>query len=70
MFFIFQKPQKSAAPTAKTATKPHMYSDLFTRNEKKQLEVYNSNAYNPNAGEGFTAKKRPVIIDGSNVAFK
>ncbi|XP_011290676.1 uncharacterized ENTR1 family protein isoform X2 [Musca domestica] len=64
------KPQNSAAPPAKTATKTHLYSDLFTRNEKKQLEVYNSNAYNPNAGEGFTAKKRPVIIDGSNVAFK
>ncbi|XP_073813525.1 uncharacterized protein isoform X2 [Musca autumnalis] len=62
---------KSAHPPKSSATtKAPMYSDLFTRNEKKQLESYNSNAYNPNAGEGFTAKKRPVIIDGSNVAFK
>ncbi|XP_075169297.1 uncharacterized protein LOC142241416 isoform X2 [Haematobia irritans] len=46
------------------------YRGLFTSNEKKQLEAYNSNAYNPNAGEVFTSKKRMVFIDGSNVAFK
>lgn len=47
-----------------------LYSELFTRAEKKQLQAYNSNAYNPNAGEAIKSKKRPVIIDGSNVAFK
>uniref|UniRef100_A0A1I8PJY4 RNase NYN domain-containing protein n=1 Tax=Stomoxys calcitrans TaxID=35570 RepID=A0A1I8PJY4_STOCA len=49
---------------------PAAYSELFTAGEKKQLEVYNTNTYNPNAGEAITSKKRPVIIDGSNVAFK
>ncbi|XP_036331183.1 uncharacterized protein LOC118742880 [Rhagoletis pomonella] len=48
-------------------------SGLFTNSEKKQLDAYNDNTYNPNADDPKAREKRTskrlVLIDGCNVAF-
>jgi len=48
-----------------------MNESLFTTTERKKLDNYNSNTYNPGTKVSTTANsnKRPIIIDGSNVAF-
>lgn len=49
-------------------------SGLFTTSEKKALQAYNNNTYNPNAGNTKASEqqsmKRLILIDGCNVAFK
>nr|XP_014100213.1 NEDD4-binding protein 1 isoform X1 [Bactrocera oleae] len=48
-------------------------SGLFTTSEKKALQAYNNNTYNPNAGNTKASEqqsmKRLILIDGCNVAF-
>ncbi|XP_064541405.1 NEDD4-binding protein 1-like isoform X2 [Drosophila montana] len=47
-----------------------MNESLFTTTERKKLADYNSNTYNPGIEmDGPVSHKRPIIIDGSNVAF-
>lgn len=48
-----------------------MNDSLFTTTERKKLADYNSNTYNPGTTEGDApiTHKRPIVIDGSNVAF-
>ncbi|KAL7738676.1 hypothetical protein ACLKA6_006962 [Drosophila palustris] len=56
-------------PTPKVMRR--MNESLFTTTERKKLDNYNSNTYNPGTKVSSTAdsNKRPIIIDGSNVAF-
>ncbi|XP_034475744.1 NEDD4-binding protein 1 isoform X2 [Drosophila innubila] len=58
-----------AEPTPKIMRR--MNESLFTTTERKKLDNYNSNTYNPGTKVSSTAdsNKRPIIIDGSNVAF-
>ncbi|KRF79185.1 endoribonuclease rege-1 isoform X2 [Drosophila virilis] len=51
-------------------TTQRMNESLFTTTERKKLADYNSNTYNPGIEmNGPVSHKRPIIIDGSNVAF-
>lgn len=51
-------------------TTQRMNESLFTTTERKKLADYNSNTYNPGMEmNGPVSHKRPIIIDGSNVAF-
>ncbi|XP_023162733.2 uncharacterized protein LOC111593896 [Drosophila hydei] len=58
-----------AAKTPRKTTQ-RMNESLFTSTERKKLADYNSNTYNPGVEENVPiTHKRPIIIDGSNVAF-
>ncbi|KAH8372291.1 hypothetical protein KR093_010941 [Drosophila rubida] len=57
-----------AEPTPRVLKR--MNESLFTTTERKKLADYNSNTYNPGTKVSVAdSNKRPIIIDGSNVAF-
>ncbi|XP_017061857.1 uncharacterized protein LOC108101849 [Drosophila ficusphila] len=70
-----KKLKKSPRLADKPKMSRRMNDSLFTSAEKKQLGDYNSNTYNPSKDTEETSdsnknsNKRPIIIDGSNVAF-
>lgn len=44
--------------------------NIFTEEELQEINNYNINTYNPTAGLNPTTKKRVILIDGSNVAYR
>ncbi|XP_034103368.1 uncharacterized protein LOC117567463 isoform X1 [Drosophila albomicans] len=64
------KKRKTNAVNATPKVIKRMNESLFTTTERKKLADYNSNTYNPGTTVSTAdSKKRPIIIDGSNVAF-
>lgn len=71
-----EEPKTKRGNESKSQTTPkrirqRMNDSLFTTTERKTLAAYNSNTYNPGTTEDQVSvtHKRPIIIDGSNVAF-
>lgn len=71
-----EEPKTKRVNESKSQTTPkrirqRMNDSLFTTTERKTLAAYNSNTYNPGTTEDQVSvtHKRPIIIDGSNVAF-
>lgn len=71
-----KEPKTKRVKEAKAEATPkrirqRMNDSLFTTTERKTLAAYNSNTYNPGTTEDQVSvtHKRPIIIDGSNVAF-
>ncbi|XP_030377722.1 uncharacterized protein LOC115626474 [Scaptodrosophila lebanonensis] len=64
------KPPRRKIDVSKKLKNSLKSDDIYTTVEKRQLNAYNSNTYNPSAAEDKPASgKRPILIDGSNVAF-
>lgn len=63
--------KESKAEATPKRVRQRMNDSLFTTTERKTLAAYNSNTYNPGTTEDQVSvtHKRPIIIDGSNVAF-